>query len=99
MTETAIPEQSLEALAAITDPTRLQILLLLGQHGRMRVGDIAEQFEISRPAISHHLKVLKVAGLVKNQREGQEIKYWVDIQDIARELRMLADFLENCCPT
>jgi DNA-binding transcriptional ArsR family regulator len=54
---------------AIADPTRREILgLLLG--GRLSVGEIAQNFRTSRPAISKHLRLLRDAGLVKTQRQG-----------------------------
>ncbi|MCP4541506.1 MAG: winged helix-turn-helix transcriptional regulator [Chloroflexi bacterium] len=92
-----IDESTLQALSAITDRTRLQILLLLGQECRMCVGDIASHFRISRPAISHHLKVLKINGLVQNEKVGQAIYYWVNAGNMVAILRGLADALEECC--
>jgi DNA-binding transcriptional ArsR family regulator len=54
---------------AIADPTRRKILSLL--RGRRRtVGEIAENFRTSRPAISKHLRLLRSAGLVVSRREG-----------------------------
>jgi DNA-binding transcriptional ArsR family regulator len=54
---------------AIADPTRRKILSLL--RGRRRtVGEIAENFRTSRPAISKHLSLLRTAGLVVSRREG-----------------------------
>ena len=74
-----------------------RILMLLGQRGPMCVGDVANGFRISRPAISHHLKVLKSSGLVETEREGQEIYYSVRMSRITGTLRALADSLEACC--
>ncbi|MCB9102121.1 MAG: winged helix-turn-helix transcriptional regulator [Anaerolineales bacterium] len=56
---------------AMGDPIRLQIVLLLRDQP-LNVGDIANQFNISRPAISHHLKVLKEAKVVQSEKAGQE---------------------------
>jgi ArsR family transcriptional regulator len=81
-------------LTAIGDPTRLQILFVL-KGDRLNVGDIATQFKMSRPAISHHLKVLKDAGVVKSEKLGQEVFYWVDKKYIVGELRKLANILES----
>jgi ArsR family transcriptional regulator, arsenate/arsenite/antimonite-responsive transcriptional repressor len=90
-------EQALEAVLAAVEPTRLKILFLLGSRGRLCVGDIASGFKISRPAVSHHLKVLKSSGLVQTEREGQEIYYSVRVSRIVDTLRALADSLEHCC--
>lgn len=60
--------------SALADPTRLRVLELL--HGQARpVHDLAAAFEISRPAISRHLRVLKEAGLVQEEKQGRENLY------------------------
>lgn len=93
----AVDERALEAILAAVEPTRLKILFLVGQRGRLCVGDVAARFKISRPAISHHLKVLKTHGLVETEREGQEIYYSVRMEGVVKTLRTLADSLEACC--
>lgn len=64
-------QNTLEALA---DTTRREILNLL-KKGRMSAGDITNHFNISAPAISRHLSVLKKAGLIRDKREGKFIYY------------------------
>lgn len=59
---------------ALNDDTRRQILDYL-RNGDMTAGEIAEQFNISKPSISHHLDILKQAELVESYREGQFIHY------------------------
>jgi DNA-binding transcriptional ArsR family regulator len=56
--------------AALADPTRRAILVRLAR-GAATVGELAEPFKISAPAISRHLKVLEEAALIVNQREGK----------------------------
>lgn len=58
------------AFAALADPTRRAIIARLAQ-GDATVGELAEPFEISLPAISRHLKVLEDAALISNQRQGK----------------------------
>lgn len=58
------------SLEAIADPTRRRIVELLAQRDRT-VGEIVAEFEVSAPAISQHLKVLREAGLVNSRVEGQ----------------------------
>ncbi len=56
---------------ALADPTRLEILRLLGaQSGPTCVCDIVDHFELAQPTISHHLKVLKDAGLLSHSKVG-----------------------------
>jgi len=62
---------------ALNDSTRRQILDLLKEKD-LSAGEIAEAFEISKPSISHHLDLLKNAGLVSSERAGQFIMYSLD---------------------
>jgi DNA-binding transcriptional ArsR family regulator len=57
-------------LSALADPTRRAILARLAK-GEATVGEIAEPFDISMPAVSRHLKVLEAAGLISRGREAQ----------------------------
>ncbi|MAL16942.1 MAG: transcriptional regulator [Balneola sp.] len=59
---------------ALNDATRREILDML-QDKDLSAGEIAEAFDISRPSISHHLEILKQAGLVDTERKGQFIYY------------------------
>ena len=67
----------MKALDALGNPVRRQMLLLLRQRARP-VGELAEHFPISRPAISRHLKVLEGAGLVAHETEGRTNVYRVE---------------------
>ncbi|KLU65496.1 transcriptional repressor SdpR [Desulfosporosinus acididurans] len=59
---------------ALADPTRRKIILLLKEHD-MTAGEIADQFKMTKPSISHHLSTLKQAQLVTDERKGQNIYY------------------------
>ena len=59
---------------ALNDATRREILEFL-KEGDMTAGEIADRFNISKPSISHHLDLLKQAGLVEALKEGQFITY------------------------
>lgn len=59
---------------ALNDPTRREIMELL-KKGDLTAGEIAEQFKISKPSISHHLDLLKQADLVTSEKKGQYITY------------------------
>lgn len=82
-------------LTAAGEPARLEIVIMLAKAGRMNVGQISSRFELSRPAISHHLKVLKTAGLLTSKKEGQEVFYSLDREAVAAELRSLAEQVES----
>ncbi|NGP45606.1 winged helix-turn-helix transcriptional regulator [Bacillaceae bacterium SIJ1] len=78
-------------LAALGDPIRLQIIRFLGQKGQSNVKDIAEQFDLSRPAISHHLKILKMAAAVDSRKAGQEVYYWLQREHVVSTLQQIAE--------
>jgi ArsR family transcriptional regulator len=59
---------------ALNDQTRREILEIL-KNGDLSAGEIADRFSISKPSISHHLDLLKQAGLVDTLKEGQFIYY------------------------
>ena len=59
---------------ALNDPTRREILELLGKKD-LSAGEIADQFNMSKPSISHHLDLLRQAGLVESVKQGQFIYY------------------------
>lgn len=62
------------AFKALSDPTRRQILDLL-KGGDLSAGDISDHFQMSKPSISQHLKILKQAELVQDEKNGQFIIY------------------------
>jgi DNA-binding transcriptional ArsR family regulator len=66
---------------ALADPTRRAIFEQLARRPRA-VGELAEEFPVSRPAVSQHLKVLKDAGLVSDRRDGNRRLYSVDTRGV-----------------
>lgn len=63
---------------ALADPTRSRIVEMLAASGRLTAGDIGKAFEISAPAISQHLKVLKAAELVNVEAQAQTRIYSIN---------------------
>lgn len=59
---------------ALSDPTRRDVLKLL-RRGPMTAGDLASNFDVSKPTMSVHFRVLKEAGLVRTERIGRSIEY------------------------
>jgi ArsR family transcriptional regulator len=65
-------------LKALADPTRLQIISLLARHeGEVCVFEIVESFTLEQPTISHHLRILRDAGLVDCRKKGLWAYYYV----------------------
>lgn len=82
--------------AALADPTRRAILELLREHSTLTAGKIAAQFpEISRPAVSKHLRLLREAGLVHARGEGRENHYVLDAMPLGAIRR---DWLDQFAP-
>lgn len=68
--------------AAIADPVRREIMMLLRER-MMTAGEIAGCFDISRPAVSRHLRVLRECGLVADEVRGRERLYRLDTAPLA----------------
>ena len=80
----------MDSLTALGDPTRRQIVEMLGR-GERASGEIAEQFDMSAPAISQHLKVLKEARLVQVRVDGQRRIYSLDPEGLQQVDAWLAE--------
>ncbi|RUS56963.1 ArsR family transcriptional regulator [Kurthia sp. 3B1D] len=73
-----------DVFKALADPTRREILDRLKEKD-LTAGEIADYFSISKPSISHHLTILKTAGLITQEKKGQFIYYSLNttvLQDI-----------------
>ncbi|MEU6589739.1 metalloregulator ArsR/SmtB family transcription factor [Streptomyces sp. NPDC046881] len=78
---------------ALGDPVRLRLLSLIASRagGEVCVCDLTPAFELSQPTISHHLKLLRQAGLIDCERRGTWVYYWV----LPGTLDRLAAFLTS----
>ena len=82
---------------ALGDSSRQDIVMLLAQQERLNVSQIAEQMPLSRPAISHHLKVLMQAGLLHMERVSRENFYTLNVDDALATLRLFVEQAEVSC--
>ncbi len=78
-----------DVFAALASPVRRQVLGLLRDGGPCPVNELAGHFDMRRPSLSEHLKVLKDAGLVRERRAGRQRLYSLQ----AEPLRELAEWL------
>lgn len=88
-------EQAVElarVFKAMGDPVRLRLLSLIASHegGEACVCDLSEVFELSGPTISHHLKVLREAGLITGERRGTWVYYRVHPEALQLASQVLA---------
>ena len=81
-------------LKAIAEPRRQDILRLLWQRERA-AGEVAAHFDISRPAISKHLRILKQAGLLEERRAGTQRLYRARPERLADARRFLESFWDE----
>lgn len=86
---------SRDLLTALADPARQDLVQVLARH-ELNVGEIAERVTLSRPTVSHHLGILKRAGLVRTRKDGREMYYRLDKPRITAVLQGLVGSL-NCC--
>lgn len=83
----------MQTATAIADPVRRDILAMLKERP-LAAGEIADGFEISRPAISRHLRMLRESGLVSDEARGRERIYTLRPQPLAELDSWLEDFRE-----
>ena len=82
------------ALKAIAGPRRRQILALV-RDGELAAGEIAAHFDVTRPAVSQHLNVLKEAGLVSERRNGTKRLYRARPEGLAELREFLEEFWDE----
>jgi DNA-binding transcriptional ArsR family regulator len=81
----------MEAAAAISDPIRRRVLELVRDR-ELPAGDLAAQFDVSRPAVSRHLRVLREAGLVHERRQGRLRLYRANPEPLSELRQWLDDY-------
>lgn len=100
-----MPQQTLALLkdcipvfTVLADENRHLILKLLLEHGRMNVNEITEKLHLSRPAVSHHLKIMLQANAVSVEQIGKERFYSIAMADEIAKLKALVLLMEQHCP-
>lgn len=82
-----------KVFAALADEQRQRILLTFDRGERLNVTQLTEASTLSRPAVSHHLKILREAGVLASAKEGKEIFYWIDKRFLLTALGGVVDFV------
>ncbi|HXF80001.1 MAG TPA: metalloregulator ArsR/SmtB family transcription factor [Usitatibacter sp.] len=94
----AIPREWREisrAFTALGDEHRQRILLTFEKGERLNVGQIVEVSTLSRSAVSHHLKLMREAGVLGSEKVGKEVYYWVDKRFIEESLTAVLHFIKE----
>jgi ArsR family transcriptional regulator, arsenate/arsenite/antimonite-responsive transcriptional repressor len=89
-------KHALTAFSALSHDTRLQVFRLLIRAGAagMLAGEISRMLAVRQNTLSANLSILLHAGLVRNRREGREIRYFANLEGLRDLLRFL---MEDCC--
>ncbi len=83
------------AFTALGDEHRQRILLTFERGERLNVGQIAEVSTLSRSAVSHHLKLLREAGVLQSSKEGKEVYYWIDKRFLEDSLASVLEYIRR----
>ena len=83
------------AFTALGDEHRQRILLTFEKGERLTVGQIAEVATLSRPAVSHHLKILRDAGVLEAERVGREVYLRVNREVLEQTLSTVLDYIRT----
>lgn len=80
---------------ALGEEHRQRILLTFEPGERLNVGQIAGVSTLARSTVSHHLKILREAGVLKSRKEGKEVYYWVDKPFLRETFNSVLDHVGN----
>jgi ArsR family transcriptional regulator, arsenate/arsenite/antimonite-responsive transcriptional repressor len=80
---------------ALGDEHRQRILLMFEPGERLNVGQIVAASTLSRSAVSHHLRVLREAGVLQSEKVGKEVQFWPDAAAVQTALAAVQDYLAS----
>lgn len=80
---------------ALGDEHRQRILLTFEPGERLNVGQIVEVSTLSRSAVSHHLKILREAGVLLSEKRGKEVYFWIHKDFLVDAMETVADFIRR----
>jgi DNA-binding transcriptional ArsR family regulator len=83
-----------KVFTALGDEHRQRILLTFAARERLNVGQIAEVSTLSRSAVSHHLKILREAGVLESRKEGKEVFFWISKDFLLETLTSVIDYIK-----
>ncbi len=87
----------MQLLRALSDETRQRIISLFYVNKELCVSNIAENFALSRPTISHHLNLMKRVKLLNTRKDGKEIYYSFNKNYVTKLMETILDSLKKCC--
>jgi len=90
-------EEQAALFSALSDPTRLKLLRILSRQqrqGALCVNGLAFRVGVTQPAVSQHLRVLKEIGLVKGERIGYRVHYYINMEKLQEFRKLLVEALD-----
>ena len=83
------------AFTALGDEHRQRILLTFERGERLNVGQIVAVSTLSRSAVSHHLKLMRAAGVLESEKVGKEVYYWINKPFLEKSLHAVLAFIRE----
>ena len=80
---------------ALGDEHRQRILLTFEPGERLNVGQIVQVSTLSRSAVSHHLKILRDAGVLRSEKVGKEVYFWIDKKFVIDAMETVVDYIRG----
>jgi DNA-binding transcriptional ArsR family regulator len=84
-----------KVFTALGDEHRQRILLTFERGERLNIGQIVEVSTLSRTAVSHHLRILREAGVLQSRKEGKEVYFWIDKPFLIDAMETVVDFIRD----
>ena len=84
-----------KVFTALGDEQRQRILLTFERGERLNVTQLAEVSTLSRPTVSHHLKILREAGVLASSKQGKEVFYWIAKEELRDALEQVLGYIRE----
>jgi DNA-binding transcriptional ArsR family regulator len=84
-----------KVFAALGDEHRQRIVLTFERGERLNIGQIVEVSTLSRTAVSHHLRILREAGVLQSQKEGKEVFFWINKDFVIDAMETVVIYLKE----
>ena len=81
--------------SALGDEHRQRILLTFEPGERLNIGQVVEVSTLSRTAVSHHLRILREAGVLQSQKEGKEVYFWINKAFLTEAMQTVVDYIKR----
>lgn len=94
----AIPKEwrnNSKVYTALGDEHRQRILLTFERGERLNVGQLVEVSPLSRSAVSHHLKILRDAGVLQSEKVGKEVYFWINKDFVIDAMETVVDYIRR----